>query len=675
MSAIKGHKSANTLFELASVTLKRRQNDNDILLETNRLARRNEEIRGEQNYVRSNKLFQKIPNPSGFERSSGFDRLNNAIAIKTSQKASGTNLFGTVLTDFEYPLDDTTAQNGMLGSIPSLLDASQQISPCKATSGTTLNTTISNKSVMEFADVSFQDLWRQLRSIGWDWNFPNWYFQPGHTLKQYTRGINGFDGPVEVKRYFAENPLERLKLLESDDEFAVKVRTSVTRTSTTAVEPVATSTPTTAAAPVVTRTSTTAVEPVATSTPTTAAAPVVISTSTTAVEPVVTSTSTTTTTTASVPAATGASTIPAPLPKRVRTAVISASTTASVPAATGALTIPVPLRKRVRTAVISASTTASVPAATGALTIPVPLPKRVRNAPFNIKKPVALINDHASSSSSSNNSEGEKLDSQIISVVDSSAISFHKTITFASGDQSFAFLNEEHRADIVRNNVKLNDFMQIAMDYNDERETSRKKLYMGFMFKVTELLQSHSNILITYEDWSNCFNVIFTHILDSKIKNNSSYSEGTTKVTEFRGTQVKNQDKPALVSFFKLQKLNAESDVREIMKVLNFVLRDCSLRSSVGTNLVCKEDYSSLYCQSCPIASDFRQFIAEQETGVSENSMAILNLNELLAATEPEAILVAITYCSSYSAEKLSVCFLLKFMSEYCSLYVQCFTG
>jgi hypothetical protein len=150
-------------------------------------------------------------------------------------------------------------------------------------------------------------------------------------------------------------------------------------------------------------------------------------------------------------------------------------------------------------------------------------------------------------------------------------------------------------------------------------------------------------------------------IFPGKLQNCSSYSYGNNEVVAFRAKKVKKANNPVLVTFLKTQKTNAETDVREIMKILNFVLRDSScLRSSISTaseNLVCKEDYSSVYRVNCPVQNDFRLFIAEQQNSLTENSTSILNLNELLDATEPEAILVSITNCNSYGKAYLTVRF------------------
>jgi hypothetical protein len=258
----------------------------------------------------------------------------------------------------------------------------------------------------------------------------------------------------------------------------------------------------------------------------------------------------------------------------------------------------------------------------------------------------------------------DDIDVQISTAVDNSEVSFHKTITFAPSDNSLSFLNLENSNRFIRNNVHLAAFASIATDYNDERENARRALYFRFMSKVDLLLASRENILITYEDWSDCFNYIFTHILDGKMVNCSSYSRGSAPIADFRGSQVKKADNHVVLRLFKKQKLQAEQDVREIMNILNLVLRDCNFKSTIASDnneLACTEDYSSTYRLSCPVNKHFRAFISDVQNNPDNNEMVILNLNALLDATEPEAILVVTTRCTTYGCAKLTVIILLQF--------------
>lgn len=245
--------------------------------------------------------------------------------------------------------------------------------------------------------------------------------------------------------------------------------------------------------------------------------------------------------------------------------------------------------------------------------------------------------------------------------LDNSVVSFHKTITFVScDDKSFVLLDSQSRNSRA-NNEELSEFSNIGKDYNDERELGRKQLYSRFMVEVKKMLLKKQNVLVTYENWAHCFNVVFSHILESKLQKCSSYSYGGVSVVGFRGKQVKKKDNPALVSFFNAQKDNAEKDVKEIMKIINMVLRDCcmlqSRHASDNDILVCGEDYSSVYRERNAVHCEFQSFV--EDSIDSGCTTSLINLNALLEASQPEAILMAITN-DAYSDAKLSVfnCFI-----------------
>lgn len=398
MSVENGHKPiSKSLYELASVTKKRNQSDEDIMIETQRIEHRNKEIQGDSIYARSSRRFKNADSTS--------QNAVNSIQFP-SDRLQGTNLFGTVLNQFAFSFDNSSEVSSILhddfGLIPNLLDAFNNASPSKPR---TSNQTTCEPSVIEFTHIMWRDLWQKLRSVGWHWKFKtlggngNLYMKPGFSKETCVHGVSSFSSPDEISEYFMKNPLERVELLKSGNEFAYQRAGNQSE------------------------------------------------------------------------------------PTDLCSVFVAAS---AAQATTSPLTV--------------------------AAIVAVPLTFDDVIAGVGSDK---VIEDSSALNgvSKSVNSSSDDIGSQIMIVVDNSAISFHKTITFASSEHSFAFLNEEQRESFIRDNVELNDFFDIATSYNDERELLRKKLYMSFMLKVNELIRSHKNILITYEDWSNCFNVIFTHIL------------------------------------------------------------------------------------------------------------------------------------------------------------------
>ncbi len=231
---------------------------------------------------------------------------------------------------------------------------------------------------------------------------------------------------------------------------------------------------------------------------------------------------------------------------------------------------------------------------------------------------------------------------------------FHKTIAFPDHDQEFVMLESTNRGRSV--NTDLLPLCSIGFKFSDSMESGRKDLYCQFMNEIQKLLQNNSNTFISYNDWIACFNDIYSHILTSKLKNNSIYMRGTEEVIGFRSKKFRKSDNTAIIMFYNLQKENAERDVREIMKILNMVLNDSrklsysgelNSKSVVSDNLTCFEDYSAVYKNSSEFCKLDSLVKGIYNSNSESNTHSLINLNHLLGATESDAIIMTLQKSSN----------------------------
>jgi hypothetical protein len=200
----------------------------------------------------------------------------------------------------------------------------------------------------------------------------------------------------------------------------------------------------------------------------------------------------------------------------------------------------------------------------------------------------------------------------------------------------------------VIGNVNLVEISHIAIEYGQNTENRRKQLYKDFMFEIKKML-SNEHYLVTYEDWSRCFNAIFTNILVGKLQQCSSYKRGKESLVGFRGRVLNSKsDTLALTTFYNETKKAATHDVKDIMKILHLVLKDsCQVDpNDVDVlQLKCTENYSSLYLKSS-LEHDFQTFVIEQQLPScssfqgSNNNASVTSLQQMYAATAPETILL-----------------------------------
>jgi hypothetical protein len=207
---------------------------------------------------------------------------------------------------------------------------------------------------------------------------------------------------------------------------------------------------------------------------------------------------------------------------------------------------------------------------------------------------------------------------------------------------------------------QLDNLCNIATTYTAERELCRKQLYNSLMLEIQVLFNRCANeqFEIKYEDWAHCFNIIFTKIIGGKLQTCSRYTRGATVVTQFRNNSNSShqQDIAPLTTYMKVIKQEAATDEKEIMKILNMVIKDCctasnNLTSNNCLELVCREDYSSIYQQST-VEENFQQYLCEK---MNSNSSYGFSFQQLMLATEPHAILMS-TISNVYNADKLTVC-------------------
>ncbi len=224
--------------------------------------------------------------------------------------------------------------------------------------------------------------------------------------------------------------------------------------------------------------------------------------------------------------------------------------------------------------------------------------------------------------------------------------------------ESCSILNKESIATVI-GNAKLVPLCLIAINYGQETENRRKLLYRDFMNEIKRLLENNLTV-ITYEDWSRCFNAIFTNILIGKLKQCSSYNIGTEIIVGFRSRHAyRKNDTLPLTNFYNATKKVATADVKDIMKMLHMVLQDsCCLKCDSPVNtpqlLVCREDYSSLYLQSS-LEEHFHQFVTKNIPFNINNTGVATVVNEsfhhLLASTATEAILLDTSHAQYKDAQ------------------------
>jgi hypothetical protein len=210
-------------------------------------------------------------------------------------------------------------------------------------------------------------------------------------------------------------------------------------------------------------------------------------------------------------------------------------------------------------------------------------------------------------------------------------------------------------------NLDLVDICTIAIEYGAERELQRKKLYRDLMLKIGELLKQKVNVLITYEDWYKCFNVVFTNVLVGKLKQCSNYQRGITVLGGFRSKFMdQKKDQAVLTDFYNKTKKNASEDVKDIMKVLHLVLKDISTPESLehdSLHLVCREDYSSFYTASSKEGAEFRDFVIQTISNCSYNKDSNIqsqNFKQLMNVTAAETMLLDINH-KNYRESQLTV--------------------
>jgi precorrin-3B methylase len=230
--------------------------------------------------------------------------------------------------------------------------------------------------------------------------------------------------------------------------------------------------------------------------------------------------------------------------------------------------------------------------------------------------------------------------------LDSSLVSFNKTISFPNKDQEFVHVNLANN--LIESNADLSTLFVIGSDFSDASELRRMELYTNFMMEVERILQCNSNIFVSHNDWVNFFNGIFTHILTNKLKDCSSYYQGSEEVVGFRSKKIRKSDNAPLISFFNEQKTSAEQDVKEIMKILNMVLKDstkygffsaASSAEMINDDFSCFEDYSKLYKASTAF-KEFDTFVKNTLAYSDPGTNMLVNLNQLMGATQPEAVLM-----------------------------------
>ncbi len=225
-----------------------------------------------------------------------------------------------------------------------------------------------------------------------------------------------------------------------------------------------------------------------------------------------------------------------------------------------------------------------------------------------------------------------------------SSLAFSKNVepVYVAIEESCSYL-------AVIGNVNLIAISQIAIEYGQNTENRRKQLYCDFMVEIKKML-SNEQYLVTYEDWSRCFNAIFTNILVGKLQQCSSYVRGKESLVGFRGRVLNSKsDTLALTTFYNETKKAATYDVKDIMKILHLVLRDiCHVDPSDGDalQLKCTENYSSLYLKSS-LEHDFHTFVIEQlppcssfQESINNASTTKSSLQQMFAATAPETILL-----------------------------------
>jgi hypothetical protein len=237
------------------------------------------------------------------------------------------------------------------------------------------------------------------------------------------------------------------------------------------------------------------------------------------------------------------------------------------------------------------------------------------------------------------------------------------TVAFTNDENhSFVALSDcnslQHKSNSI-GNEQLAGLCDVALSYGATRELSRKNLYASFMGEVLRLFSlaatAENNFCITYEDWSKCFNVIFTSVLLDKLKTCSEYKRGGETIVSFREKPlVSNQDSVSLTSHYKRTKAEASADVKDIMRILNLVLRDCCGEDddvADSAELICTVDYSSIYKSSASFEQEFCAFVNAKISGNANN---IPSFKQLALATEPEAVLME-TFNKVYNDERLTV--------------------
>lgn len=224
---------------------------------------------------------------------------------------------------------------------------------------------------------------------------------------------------------------------------------------------------------------------------------------------------------------------------------------------------------------------------------------------------------------------------------------FHKTIAIPNNIHDFASIKS---CDVLLiEQQELSRLCSIGTTFGDELELGRMKLYCHLMTEIQRLLQANSDLFITYLHWVECFNNIYSHMLAAKLKGCSSYYHGPSELLGFRSKKFRKADNTAIITFYNLQKSNAEKDVREFMKILNMVLKDSIKIGCVGANyittttsnnLICFEDYSSVY-KSSEAYFKFNQLVKVAQN-TEGSTTTLTNLNNLLGTTEPEVILMVL---------------------------------
>jgi hypothetical protein len=239
-------------------------------------------------------------------------------------------------------------------------------------------------------------------------------------------------------------------------------------------------------------------------------------------------------------------------------------------------------------------------------------------------------------------------------------ITIYSSLAFSSDDSvEFVALNECPLRKDSGNLTILPMLCNIAIDYGHNTEIRRKELYSKFMLEIKNML-SNELIILTYEDWSNCFNTIFTSILIGKLQQCSSYMRNKEVVPvgfRFR-TKINTADALQITNYYEAVKKTTIVDVKDIMKILHLVLRDscCSEHNNITNEfqLICREDYSSLYLESS-LEQNFHGYVTAQ-ISVANSGLTTTgaSFHQLLSATAPEAILLDTSH-KKYQASQVTV--------------------